>query len=584
MDSSTLSQLNDIIEYDRIKTVFQPIISLRDGILLGYECFARIAGKGESAFKSITDLFDAACRYGRLWDLEILCRTKALESANMQSFPQNKKLFINVHPDLMQDLKFKEGFTKKYLDNFSLKPENIVAETSEKAALNGIEDFKALLCHYKEQGYRISIDCAGSGYAGLNLICDIGPDYIKLDMNLIRNIGSDKIKYTLAKNLVELSRLINKRTIALGIETEDEMLALIDLGVQYGQGYFIGIPNEKILPPSQEVIDFIRDANQKKNHKFGNLLSNIYIGNLCRNSATIKSSVLVEEVYNMFFKSKDLLCISVIENETAIGVITRAKLSQLVCGQYGYSLYQKKPVTRVMDDDFLEVDFQMPISSAARLAMSRISEKLYDPIIVSKEGKYLGIVTIKDLLEKTTEIEVINAKHQNPLSGLPGNAIIEQNILQCLKSGSPFCAMYLDLDNFKAYNDVYGFENGDLVIKLLAGLIEKHTPPDGFKGHIGGDDFIIIIYDYSCEKICENIITDFDREIKKYYSAEDVDRGYIETKNRRGETEKFPLVSLSIAVINNRTEHFPDIYSFSEKLAIVKKMAKKAGRSNYCIL
>lgn len=83
MDSSTLSQLNDIIEYDRIKTVFQPIISLRDGILLGYECFARIAGKGESAFKSITDLFDAACRYGRLWDLEILCRTKALESANM---------------------------------------------------------------------------------------------------------------------------------------------------------------------------------------------------------------------------------------------------------------------------------------------------------------------------------------------------------------------------------------------------------------------------------------------------------------------------------------------------------------------
>jgi GGDEF domain-containing protein len=285
----------------------------------------------------------------------------------------------------------------------------------------------------------------------------------------------------------------------------------------------------------------------------------------------------------MFLKDSNLLCICVVENDKVSGVITRAKLSQLMSGRYGYSLYQKKKICKVMDENFLEVDYQMPISGVSRLAMSRSYEKLYDSIIVTKQETFLGVVTIKDLLEKTTEIEVVNAKHQNPLSGLPGNVIIEQNITKCVNNKTPFSVLYLDLDNFKAYNDVYGFEKGDLVIKLLAHIMDKNTPNDGFKGHIGGDDFIIILNDHNYEDICTRILNDFDEGIMKFYNDLDISNGYIETKNRRGRIERFPIMTLSIAGITNKNQQFEDIYQFSEKLSLLKKQCKKIKKSNFCI-
>ena len=163
-----------------------------------------------------------------------------------------------------------------------------------------------------------------------------------------------------------------------------------------------------------------------------------------------------------------------------------------------------------MNTNFLSVDYKVPIDRVIKLAMARSKDTLYDFITVTKNSKYYGMVTIKDLIEKTIEIEVDNARHSNPLTGLPGNVIIEETLEKCISLNKEYCVLYFDIDNFKAYNDVYGFENGDKIIKILAKAISSNISRDGFIGHIGGDDFIAIIYSWDIERLCENIIKDFD--------------------------------------------------------------------------
>ncbi len=576
-------EIEKILDNKQIKTVFQPIISLRDGSMLGYEALSRVTG--ESFINNPDDLFYYANQCNRLWDLELLCRTKSLETAFLNSNqPLNTKLFVNVNPNIMHDMKFRQGFTKEYLSQYGITPENIIFEITERNAVNDMNSFKSTVNHYKEQTYKIAIDDAGAGYSGLNLISDIQPHFIKLDMNLIRHINSDSIKFALVKSMIELSHMANIHLIAEGIETIEEMETLINLGVHYGQGYFIQRPKEEMCPISSEVIQILKDINRKKNHTFGNQVNGIYIENLTADSATISPNTRVEQVFEIFKDNPSVLGLCIVKNNTVLGVISKARFTLKLSGRYGFSLYQKKPITSLMETDFLEVDYQTPVSAVSHIAMSRPADKLYDFIIVTKNSEYLGTVTIKDLLQKTTEIEVVNAKHQNPLTGLPGNVIIEQKINRCISSDEKYSILYLDIDNFKAYNDVYGFENGDMIIKLLSSTIIKNVSTHQFIGHIGGDDFVIIMNNFNIEPLCKAIIEDFERDVLNYYTENDINNGYIITQNRHGQTEKFPLISLSIVGITNKSTRFTDQYQISEQLAYLKKQCKQhKGSCHYMI-
>lgn len=257
-----IKELDDIIQNNRIKTVFQPIISLMDGRVLGHEALSRITGG--CIIPNTENLFQLANEYNRLWDLELLCRVKTLEAAFiLMKPPYDKKIFINVNPRIMHDIKFKNGFTKEYIKKYGIKPDKIIFEITERSAIYDMESFKNVVEHYKSQNYRIAIDDAGAGYSGLNLISDIHPHYLKLDMNLIRDIDKDKVKYALIKGLIEFSKISNVDLIAEGIETKEEMETLINLGVQFGQGYFIQKPDEKILEINHEVIDIIKTKNER---------------------------------------------------------------------------------------------------------------------------------------------------------------------------------------------------------------------------------------------------------------------------------------------------------------------------------
>lgn len=198
----------DIVDNKKITPVFQPIISLTDGRIIGYEALSRI-----------------------------------------------------VNPMVIHDKAFRSGFTSEYLKQYGLELKNIVFEITEKSAVDDIRGFKDTISHYKSQGYHIAVDDAGSCYSGLNLICDIVPHYLKLDIQLIRDIHKDAIKYAMVKSMVEFANLVNIQLVAEGIECEEELITLLKLGVHNGQGYFIRKPDAELKSVEKDAFEIIKKYN-----------------------------------------------------------------------------------------------------------------------------------------------------------------------------------------------------------------------------------------------------------------------------------------------------------------------------------
>lgn len=402
----------------------------------------------------------------------------------------------------------------------------------------------------------------------------MNPHFLKLDMKLIRGINTDNLKFALVKGMVEFSKASSTSLIAEGIETYEEMETLIDLGVHYGQGYYIQKPDAVISDIDTDVLNAIKRINQKKNNMNSNIISNIYIKHLCTSSYVVNPDEKVSEIYEIFKLNPNMSGLCVVKNEIPVGIITQEKLAFKLSGQYGYTLYQNKPISDIMDKSFLTVDCKTSISEVSKLSMARPNHKLYDFIVVTEDEKYFGIVTVKDLLQKTTEIEISTAKHQNPLSGLPGNLLIEQQLTQCCTGTDDYTIAYIDIDNFKAYNDCYGFEKGDLVIKLLSNLLRDNFAGE-FVGHIGGDDFVIILNKSVNESYFNDVINKFKYEVLNFYNETDIRNRFITTINRQGNTENFPLISLTCVITNNSGKIFTNIFDLTEYLAEMKKTAKK---------
>lgn len=186
---------------------------------------------------------------------------------------------------------------------------------------------------------------------------------------------------------------------------------------------------------------------------------------------------------------------------------------------------------------------------------------------------------------RNTLIRIERNRYANPLTGLCGNIEIQSELNYRLANKRQIAVIYCDLDNFKAFNDAYGFARGDSAIKLTADIIRDAVQyggnKDDFIGHIGGDDFIIITSWDKYENICKMIIEDFDRKILFLYNEEDRKKGYITTKNRLGQIRNFPIMTISLAVVTNENRDYENALEIAEVAADVKKYVKTLEGSNY---
>lgn len=382
-----------ILKSETIRTLYQPIININDGAILGYEALSR--GPEGSRLESPLKLLSIAEILNKTWDLEQLLRTKALERAIL---PLKSLLFLNVDPNIIHDDNFQQGFTKEFLSNMELSPASIVFELTERSAISDYDTFKSVLKHYTEQGYSIAIDDAGSGYSGLKTLYEVYPKYLKLDMDFVRNIDKDTFKQTIVKNLLAMTKTANIKTIAEGIESSEELRTLIRLGVEYGQGYFIQKPLEKIQPINDIVISVLSKENK--------LISQInsyhqeyhYIHHLMHPISSFSSDNKCIEIFD-YFNEHNYAGGCICDNNCPIGTISLREINAAFSKQFGHFIYAQRPVALIMNTAPLIVDYYTPIHTVAKKALARSNKTLYDDIVVQKGSAYAGMVTIKNLLD-----------------------------------------------------------------------------------------------------------------------------------------------------------------------------------------
>jgi EAL domain-containing protein (putative c-di-GMP-specific phosphodiesterase class I) len=231
-------ELRNILAMRQINPVFQPIISLQSNKIIGYESLSRLSHSGR--ITNPEELFEKARVYGMTLQIERLCREKALE--RVVELDLEGLIFLNVCPALLYAENHQRGFTANLLEKLGIDSSRVVFELTEKSLINDYDLFEKGVSHYRSQGFKIAIDDLGDGYAGLKMLSQITPDYVKLARFLISDIDSIQTKQALVEALTCFSKRIGIEVIAEGIERCEELAYLSAIGVDYAQGYCLGRP------------------------------------------------------------------------------------------------------------------------------------------------------------------------------------------------------------------------------------------------------------------------------------------------------------------------------------------------------
>lgn len=241
--TAELTAIEEIINCGLITPVFQPVIHLQSGTAHGYEALSRVSQP--SIIQNSEELFAKSGEYGLASALEILCRKKALGNVRDLAIPG--KIFLNVSPALFQSSDHERGITASLLDELRIERSRIVFELTERTVIEDYDLFLRGVAHYREQGYSIAIDDLGSGYAGLQMLASLEPEYVKLARFLSANIDLSSTKQALVECLVTFCNKIGALVIAEGIERPEELEYLHSIGVHFGQGYLLGKPSETVI-------------------------------------------------------------------------------------------------------------------------------------------------------------------------------------------------------------------------------------------------------------------------------------------------------------------------------------------------
>ena len=203
-----------------------------------------------------------------------------------------------------------------------------------------------------------------------------------------------------------------------------------------------------------------------------------------------------------------------------------------------------------MSSDFLAVDIGHSLQQVSRLLTSRARQRMEEDFIITRQGRYCGLGRVIDVLKLITELKIQQARHANPLTLLPGNVPIQQCLARLLQQGRESVVCYVDIDSFKPFNELYGYARGDEVLLCLAQCLNERVDPSrDFVGHIGGDDFLLVLGPDTWRERLNQLQEDFQAQCRRFYREEHLQAGCFVSHNRQGKREEFALLSLSIGVV-----------------------------------
>ncbi|WP_150640251.1 bifunctional diguanylate cyclase/phosphodiesterase [Pseudomonas fluorescens] len=537
-----LSALSSILAQSALHSLFQPIISLSKRRIVGYEALTR--GPSNSPLHSPTALFAIARQAGRLSELEMACRHSACRRFNQQKLPG--KLFLNVSPESLLEAAHQPGRTLRLLETFGIEPSQVVIELTEQTPTDDFQLLQNALHHYRAMGFSIALDDLGAGYSSLRLWSELRPDYVKIDRHFIDGIHQDALKREFVGSILKIAKASRAQVIAEGIELPEELAVLTEMGVDLVQGYLLCRPQEQPPRDAQALMPKHHNSVVPLNDE-GNDLSA-----LLNEQPAVARDTPTATVLEAFRRQANLNSLAVLDDQgQPCGIVHRHSLSDVLLKPFATDLYARKPISRLMDDDFLAVELSQSLQQVSRLITSRARQRIEEDFIITLNGGYLGLGRVIDVLKLITELKIQQARYANPLTLLPGNVPIQQCLTRLLQQARESVICYVDIDSFKPFNDIYGYGRGDEVLLCLARCLNDRVDPShDFVGHIGGDDFLLVLGPEDWRKRLNQLLDDFHIQCRRFYRSEHLEAGCFIAPNRQGIRQEFALLSLSIGVVH----------------------------------
>jgi diguanylate cyclase (GGDEF)-like protein len=544
-DTDWLSRLS------HIDFAFQPIVNIHTGVCYGYEALLR--NYEAAGFKSIDEFFDQAYLDNALYPVELALREKAIEKFSRLEWKNHVKLFFNLDNRVLDTEDYKAGNTVNILKSNGLSQESVCFEISEKHELQNNKEVTGILNAYRTQGFKIAVDDCGTGFSGLKLLYYTKPDFIKIDRFFVQDITNDPHKRLFVSSIVNLAHVMGSIVVAEGVETKHEYYSCRNIGCDLIQGYLVQHPELNICK-LQRHYEHIRDFSEKdrRSEKYGDKK---LIYTEMEYIEPVLNSGNVSDAFERFKAKKNFSFFPVVNNNNEpMGIISEKSFKDYTFSRFGAELLRNPAIGKNLNKFIAKypiADIHTPVEKI--LEIYSHNENM-EGIIIVDDMKYKGFLSARSLLKVLNEKNVAVARDQNPLTKLPGNTVIHEYVSKALhETDAHYFFVYFDLDNFKPFNDTYGFRRGDRVIMLFSELLRTWTQYTGrFAGHIGGDDFFMGVNGVGLEKVCSDVMQmtkQFRNDAESFYDPEAIEKGYIVAKDRNGNNAVFPLLTVSAVIL-----------------------------------
>jgi diguanylate cyclase (GGDEF)-like protein len=570
--------LSRLLRDKALSPVFQPIASLRDGSIHAHE--ALIRGPKGLPFHMPDALLAAARREGLLLEFEVACVVAALET--WAALRQPGRLFVNLSAAAMIEMlrKRSSDAISRSIQKLGLQPRMLTIEITEQDHVTDIQALIEAVHKMREAGLLLALDDFGDGHSSLRLWSEIQPDVVKIDKYFTADLSHRPKKVQTLRALLQIAETFGTALVAEGIETADNLRIVRDLGIGLGQGYYLGRPiAQPRVAIEPEAVDVLQDTLVAvlpaiRTAGVAGRLKELQI----LKAPAVPPATQHDEITRLFEAAPELHALAIVQDDVPLGLIDRRGFMERYAKRYFKELYGKKPCVMFANMSPRLIEREHDIEDLVGILTSQDQRYLTEGFIVTDNGRYFGLGTGDQLVRTVTESRVEAARHANPLTFLPGNIPITEHIDRLLASGREFVVGYGDLNNFKPFNDHYGYWRGDEMIRLMAQCSVQHCDSQrDFVGHVGGDDFVLVFQSDDWERRCEAIVDAFNAKAALLYDDAGRARGGIEAEDRHGVRRFFSFTTLSIGAVRVRRGQFRAAEFVANAAAEAKHGAKMAN-------
>jgi EAL domain-containing protein (putative c-di-GMP-specific phosphodiesterase class I)/GGDEF domain-containing protein len=567
---SVAANTREPFSHGPLYAVFQPVISLKSGSILGYEGLIR--GRPGTELEMPIALFAKARAANRVARLEVRCIHTVLSS--FARLKLKGKVFLNVGPEMFEVDEFPRERIFANLARLGLSPGRVVIEVTENAqVVNQMSIYDALRAARK-MGFEVAIDDLGEGYASLRLWSELQPDYVKIDQHFVRDVHLDPVKFQFVRTIRQLSFAVGTKVIGEGIESAAELRVLRDLGVEFGQGYLFAPPVSEPSGALQPAAARLLAGRLTHSTLFQDSTRAVRLADLAVPVMAIDPDASISSVRERMLAEPDRIGLPVVKDESPKGVVMRDAILALAHRR------EKRDCMAFVDPRALQLDGAMSLKDAATLLAESDAQRFLMPFIVTEHGRYRGLCTAQEVLAALGQQLHASERQPHPLTGLMGIAPLETELARLVVERQPFVAAWLDIRHLQAYNQALGYARGDNLIRytaiVIAAFCDEHLD---LPVHGGGGRFMLIMRHPDWRARVNAMVAHFDAGLSAFVGEEDEARGGFESVARDAAHRFYPLPALAVGVVDAARSRFLNHSHLLDAMLTANLEAKKAAAS-----